>query len=105
MWWSGLPLVSESIPKAPKQYPLVSAPSIPHRVQVKNLPVPEVGLEGDPSSAFVGSEPEGDVAALPELVDDPPSVEEAPEAVAPAEEEVAETCVVEVGLLRPWTPD
>lgn len=105
MWWSGLPLVSESIPKAPKQYPLVSAPSIPHRVQVKNLPVPEVGLEGDPSSAFVGSEPEGDVAALPELVDDPSAVEEAPEAVAPAEEEVAETCVVEVGLLRPWTPD
>jgi hypothetical protein len=53
----------------------------------------------------VGSEPEGDVAALPELVDDPPAVEEAPEAVAPAEEEVAETWVVEVGLLMPWTPD
>jgi hypothetical protein len=53
----------------------------------------------------VGSEPEGDVAALPELVDDPPAVEEAPEAVAPPEEEVAETWVVEVGLLMPWTPD
>ena len=106
MWWSGLPFVSESIPKAPKQYPLVSAPSIPHRVQVKNLPVPEVGLEGDPSSAFVGSEPEGDVAAEPELVEDPPvPAEEDPEAVAPAEEDVAETWVVEVGLLMPWTPD
>ena len=84
---------------------MVSAPSTPQRVQVKNLPVPDAGFDGEPSSAFVGSEPEGDVAALPELVDDPPAVEEAPEAVAPAEEEVAETCVVEVGLLRPWTPD
>jgi len=84
--------VSESIPKAPKQYPLVSAPSIPHRVQVKNLPVPEAGLDEEPSSAFVGSEPEEDVAADPE-------------AVAPAEEDVAETWVVEVGLLMPWTPD
>ena len=100
-------MVSESIPKAPRQYPLVSAPSIPHRVQVKNLPVPEVGLDGDPSSAFVGSEPEEDVAAEPELVGDPPvaAEEEDPEAVAPAEEEVAETWVVEVGLLMPWTPD
>jgi thioredoxin-like negative regulator of GroEL len=83
---------------------LVSAPSIPQRVQVKNLPTPEADLDGEPSSAFVGSEPEGDVAALPELVDDPPAVEEAPEAVAPAEEEVAEIFVVEVGLLMPWTP-
>ena len=98
-------MVSESIPKAPRQYPLVSAPSIPHRVQVKNLPVPEVGLDGDPSSAFVGSEPEGDVAALPELVEEPPAAEVVPEAVAPEEEEVAETWVVEVGLLRPCTPD
>ena len=99
-------MVSESIPKAPRQYPLVSAPSIPHRVQVKNLPVPEADLDGEPSSAFMGSEPEGDVAALPELVEDPPvAAEEAPEAAAPVEEEVAVTWVVEVGLLRPCTPD
>jgi len=93
--------VSESIPKAPRQYPLVSAPSIPHRVQVKNLPVPEVGLDGDPSSAFVGSEPEGDGAALPELVEEPPAAEDAPEAAVPVEEDVAEIFVVEVGLLMP----
>jgi len=99
-------LVSESIPKAPRQYPLDSAPSIPHRVQVKNLPVPDAGLDGEPSSALVGSEEEGDVVPAPELVEDPPeAVEEDPEVVVPAEEEVAETCVVEVGLLRPWTPD
>jgi hypothetical protein len=54
----------------------------------------------------MGSEPEGDVAALPELVEDPPvAAEEAPEAAAPVEEEVAVTWVVEVGLLRPCTPD
>ena len=100
-----MPLVSESIPNVPRQYPLVSAPSIPHRVQVKNLPVPEGDLDGEPSSAFVGSEPEGDVAALPELVEDPPAAEEVSEAVAPEEEEVAVTWVVEVGLLRPCTPD
>jgi hypothetical protein len=45
------------------------------------------------------------VAALPELVEEPPATEVVPEAVAPEEEEVAETWVVEVGLLRPCTPD
>ena len=94
-------MVSESIPKAPRQYPLVSAPSIPQRVQVKNLSVPERGLDGEPS-AFVGSDPEGDVAVVPELVEDPPvAVEDVPEAVVPADEDVAEICVVEVGLLMP----
>jgi hypothetical protein len=62
-------------------------------------------LDGEPSSAFVGSEPEGDVAAELELVEDPPvAAEEVPEAVAPVEEDVAEIFVVEVGLLMPWTP-
>ena len=84
---------------------MVSAPSIPHRVQVKNLPVPEADLAGEPSSAFVGSEPEGDVAAELELVEDPPvAAEDAPEAAVPVEEDVAEIFVVEVGLLMPWTP-
>jgi hypothetical protein len=92
-------LVSESIPKAPRQYPLVSAPSIPQRVQVKNLPVPALVLDGEPSSAFVGSEPEGDAAVVPELVEDPPEDDD------PAEEDEAETCVVEAGLLIPRTPD
>ena len=85
---------------------MVSAPSIPQRVQVKNLPTPEADLDGEPSSAFVGSEPEGDVAAELELVEDPPvAAEEVPEAVAPVEEDVAEICVFEVGLLMPCTPD
>ena len=72
---------------------MLSAPSIPQRVQVKNLPVPEADLDGEPSSAFVGSEPEGDVAAEPELVEDPPVPAEVedPEAIVTAEEDVAET--------------
>ena len=91
--------MSESIPKAPRQYPLVSAPSIPQRVQVKNLPVPALVCDGEPSSAFVGSEPVGDVAAVPELVEDPPEDD------APAEEDEAETCDVEAGLLMLWALD
>ncbi|NDB95083.1 MAG: hypothetical protein EBZ78_02815 [Verrucomicrobia bacterium] len=60
---------------------------------MKNLPVPEADLDGEPSSAFVGSEPEGDVAAEPELVEDPPVPAEVedPEAIVTAEEDVAET--------------
>jgi hypothetical protein len=50
----------------------------------------------------VGSEPEGDVAAELELVEDPPvAAEDAPEAAVPVEEDVAEIFVVEVGLLMP----
>ena len=94
--------MSESIPKAPRQYPLVSAPSIPHRVQVKNLPVPALVLDGEPSSAFVGSGPEGDVAAVLEVVEDPPvGVGEAPEAFLPAEDVVTEVLLLEEGLLIP----
>jgi len=107
-------LVSDSIPEEPRQYPLVSAPSTPQRVQVKNLPVPDAGFDGEPSSALVGSELEGDEVVVlgldenppvMEVDDEPPAVAEVPEAVAPVEEDVAETFVDEVGLLMPWTPD
>jgi len=47
----------------------------------------------------VGSEPVGDVAAVPELVEDPPEDD------APAEEDEAETCDVEAGLLMLWALD
>ena len=94
-------MVSESIPKAPRQYPLLSAPSIPQRVQVKNLPVPEADLDGEPSSAFVGSEPEADVPEVAEVDGEPLTTADD----VPEEEVVAETFVVVVGLLMPCTPD